>query len=79
MFRVIIIYIRCQKCKIGSYSLMQTPNISTCLTCPVNTVCLGGSLINLNQGYWRFSTSSDKIYDCEVYQPNCQYKNSILY
>ena len=52
----------CLDCPNGKYSLFA--NMTECLECPENTVCVGGSSIKVKPGFWRENLQSDIIFEC---------------
>ena len=52
----------CEKCPLKFYSLNKYDK--TCLKCPLNAKCEGGSDIIVDEGYWRSSMNSNKIFEC---------------
>ncbi len=55
---------RCIKCIRGTYSI--DPFSITCNKCLDNSVCDGGSVLNINPGYWRVSSVSTTVYKCPL-------------
>ncbi|KAL4503050.1 hypothetical protein ABPG72_014279 [Tetrahymena utriculariae] len=62
---------QCFLCANTTYSIV--PNSTSCLDCPKIGVksCPGGSVLNLEPGYWRPSKDSDLIQECSNQQSNC--------
>ena len=52
----------CYTCTAGTYSLEW--NSTGCEQCMEDAVCAGGSMININPGYWRATQNSTKIIRC---------------
>ncbi|EWS74812.1 transmembrane protein, putative (macronuclear) [Tetrahymena thermophila SB210] len=65
---------QCSVCPKGQYSLihpdMKEP-IFECQKCVQNSDCLGGDVINVNEGFWRENNQTDQILDCINKQSNC--------
>jgi hypothetical protein len=59
----------CETCPSGKYSVKI--NADSCLPCPQASNCPGGSVIELNPGYWRPSIWSDKVEECLNREENC--------
>ncbi|KAL4478060.1 hypothetical protein ABPG72_013499 [Tetrahymena utriculariae] len=53
--------IQCIKCNIGTYSF----DFKKCSACPQEAKCYGGSNVSISQGYWRSSTVSMNILQCQ--------------
>ncbi|EAS04602.2 transmembrane protein, putative (macronuclear) [Tetrahymena thermophila SB210] len=62
---------QCFLCANTTYSIVS--NSTSCLDCPKIGVksCPGGSVLNLQSGYWRPSKDSDLIEECSNQQSNC--------
>ncbi|EAR93718.2 transmembrane protein, putative (macronuclear) [Tetrahymena thermophila SB210] len=64
----------CSVCPKGQYSLIQ-PNfkepVFECQKCVQNSDCLGGDVINVNEGFWRENNQTDLILDCINMKSNC--------
>lgn len=57
----------CSLCKAGSYQLLEPhePDLITqCKSCPDHTICLGGTQLYLQPGFWRKDAQSDEILSC---------------
>ena len=64
----------CRVCPVGKYSFHPVNSSvlpSTCLPCPTNAFCPGGSSIELYPNYWRSSNNSDQIYLCNLNSGGC--------
>ncbi|KAL4477765.1 hypothetical protein ABPG72_018939 [Tetrahymena utriculariae] len=55
-------YNYCDICPSGTYSLIK--NTKECFNCPAFCKCLGGSIIEVQKGYWRPNIYSDQISQC---------------
>lgn len=53
---------QCQVCRSPTYSLH--PSEAKCIQCPSSATCLGGSFLELDEGYWRLDNTTDDIYEC---------------
>ena len=52
----------CVRCPIGFYSF--DPTATACLECPDESYCPGGSVIDINSGYWRQTQTSHDVLPC---------------
>ena len=52
----------CVKCPPGSYSVDSTA--TECLECPEDAVCPGGSVMEVNAGFWRQTQLSHDVLEC---------------
>mmetsp|Transcript_33503 Transcript_33503/g.58684 ORF Transcript_33503/g.58684 Transcript_33503/m.58684 type:complete len:1193 (+) Transcript_33503:2-3580(+) len=59
---------QCVVCPELTYSL--NPSDNECRVCPTSTICMGGSMLYLNKGYWRLNILTDDIYKC-YYKSSC--------
>ena len=59
----------CSVCSYKTYS--YDPNDTSCIDCPMNTVCLGGKNLMLNPGYWRSFNESIDIHGCSPFPDSC--------
>ena len=55
---------KCVKCPEGKYLFDAPENVTTCKSCPENTVCYGGAHAAPIKGYWRANDSSESINEC---------------
>ena len=53
--------LKCSKCEAGTYNLKAG---AACFKCPNGAVCYGGREIVSASGYWRYSKTSDKFFEC---------------
>jgi len=58
----------CVYCTQGSFSFLEGE--TTCSSCPKNTHCPGGPVVNLDEGFWRPAFNSTAIYMC-LYSKAC--------
>ena len=59
----------CELCPAGSYSLNTKD--ANCKQCPIGADCVGGSILNIQPGYWREDVHTDQIYQCRT-EGNCR-------
>lgn len=59
----------CSVCPYKTYSF--NPNDSSCSDCPQNSVCLGGTNIMVNPGFWRSYNESISIHPCTPNSGSC--------
>ncbi|KAL4455417.1 hypothetical protein ABPG74_012569 [Tetrahymena malaccensis] len=59
--------VQCEICQKGQFSL----NELQCQNCPQNAQCLGGNKIITDYGYWRKSSNTSLIVQCENQESNC--------
>lgn len=53
----------CVRCSAGTYSFEVF--VKECSSCPPNFICLGGSIINIENSFWRPTPSSLTSYSCD--------------
>lgn len=58
----------CLICPPGKFSLFE--DSTECLSCPANSICPGGPIIDVDQGFWRQSAESSEIVEC-LFGPAC--------
>lgn len=59
----------CTTCPYKTYSF--NPNDTSCTDCPQNAVCLGGTNLMVNPGFWKSSNLSVDIHACSPFAPSC--------
>lgn len=59
----------CSRCSYKTYS--YHPDDSSCTDCPQNCVCLGGTQLMLNPGYWRSNNKTTVIHQCVPLAASC--------
>jgi predicted outer membrane repeat protein len=68
----------CQMCETGTYSLASSSSlddmsqIEVCQRCPSEVNSCSGSTIDMRDGYWRISQSSDVIFACPTGTAGCK-------
>ncbi|EAR83978.2 transmembrane protein, putative (macronuclear) [Tetrahymena thermophila SB210] len=80
----------CKFCQTGTYSLVdpqylyqQSQNSqenyikNQCYPCPVSALSCQGSVIQLKNGYWRSSETTDEILECDTNNNSCQAENPL--
>ena len=61
-----------KSCSLCSYKTFSyTPNDTSCTDCPQNAVCLGGTKLMLNPGFWRSDNKTINIHECVPFAPSC--------
>jgi len=68
------IFFECQKCSAGYFSLEKpilSKPIYECSKCPYGADCPGGSILDVNPGYWRINDQSSLIIPCSNAPQNC--------
>ncbi|KAL4445227.1 hypothetical protein ABPG74_022040 [Tetrahymena malaccensis] len=86
--------ISCSECTSGTYSLVdssrdykqyliennfQELNAEVCKQCPPQVSFCQGSILNLQDGYWRFNNRTDEILKCNYVNPNiCSEQNTTI-
>lgn len=61
--------IECEECPFGTVLLRppyQTSETGNCDVCPSHAICPGGSVIDVDAGFWRSSSISMNILECPV-------------
>jgi len=61
----------CASCSYKTFS--YDPNDTSCTDCPENAVCLGGTQLMLNPGFWRSNNESILIHECIPFASSCLY------
>ena len=60
----------CEACPENRYLLVFSPDTSECKACPKGAGCEGSNLLVTKAGWWRTSSSSDKLLPCSM-KKNC--------
>ena len=55
---------RCVECISPQYLILMQNSPGVCLSCPSDAICLGGSNIGPNPGYWRKNNITTSFIKC---------------